>query len=120
MLYLAAIGLRRAGRTNNQSKGDKQSHAIARHRRILPFFVFRQSDCRLKLEGWLAPATYATSPAPPTTPVATAMARVYDDDYSLLDETLSLHNTSLANCQWRRFRGIRHDGKPDGGDQSAK
>jgi hypothetical protein len=56
MPYLAAIGLRRAGRTNNQSKGDKQSHAIAHHRRILPFSF---SVVRLPVEaGGLASASH--------------------------------------------------------------
>jgi hypothetical protein len=39
MPYLVTISLRRAGSTNDQSKGDKQSHAIARHGRVLPFFL---------------------------------------------------------------------------------
>ena len=48
----------------------------------------------------LAPATHATSPVPPATPVAMATARMHVNSYSrLLDEAFGLHGTSLEVSQ---------------------
>jgi hypothetical protein len=103
--YLASIGLCGARSKSHQSKGDKQSNAIARHQNILPILspVSPERVLWLMLRfqlRFLTPATHAASAMPPAAmmaAMAVAMARIHVNGNSgLLDKRLSLHNTSLG------------------------